>query len=237
MPRRVLAVIPARAGSVRLPGKNLKRIGGHSLIGWAVSAATSAQLVNDVIVSSDGDDILAEGIRYGALPQRRPTALSQGEPGSLDRVLAYVLGACGDAHDIVVLLQPTVPDRRPGLVDECVQRLIETKADSVFTARDLHFVWKRRVAHNGRSARSWHQVNCDGQRINRQDFIQADERWEEDGAVFVCRAELLRQTGCRIGGRVEIVSNRRVVDIDTPQDLAEAEARLHWATQPNTYTM
>ena len=222
---RVLAVVPARAGSKRLPGKNLKQIAGHSLIGWAVTAATSARLVDDVIVSSDSEEMLAEGFRDGALPQKRPPQLSQGENGSMDRVLVYVMEQCHWFHGLVVLLQPTVPGRRPGLVDECIERLIEAAADCSFTGRGLHFVWKRRTAHNGNgSGREYHQTNCHGRRINRQDFVPADERWEEDGAVFVCRADMLKGTGSRIGGRVEVVPNTRVVDIDTAADFAAAEA-------------
>ena len=234
----VLAVIPARAGSKRLPGKNLKQIAGHSLIGWAVTAAKAARLVDHVVVSSDSDEMLAEGIRYGALPQKRPASLSQGENGSMDRTLTYVMEQCRWFHELVVLLQPTVPGRRPGLVDECVERLIESDADCSFSGRELHFVWKRRTAHNGNGAgREYHQTNCHGRRINRQDFVPADERWEEDGAVFVCRAELLRDTGSRIGGRVVIVPNSMVVDIDTAADFAAAEAQQRRQAGPPQLVM
>lgn len=229
---RVLAIVPARAGSKRLPGKNLKSIAGHTLIGWAVSAAQRASLVDETIISTDSTAMLVEGMRYGALPQMRPTGLAT-DTATTDAVLVHVMEQCRWAHDTVVLLQPTVPGRRPGLVDECIRRLWETGADSVFSARPLHFVWKRRVAHNGNgTGRTWHQVNCDGERIRHQDFVPADERWEEDGACFVCRADFLRETGSRIGGRVDIVGNSRCVDIDTQDDLEEAEALLKPSRAP-----
>jgi len=220
-------VVPARAGSKRLPGKNLKTIAGHSLIAWAVWAGKRAGLVDDVVISTDSPAMMVEGMKYGALPHRRPYLLAT-DTASTDAVLFDIMEGCQWAHDVVVLLQPTVPGRRLGLVDECIRRLWETGADCVFTARELHFVWRRQATHSGNGAgRDWRQANAQGRRCRHQDFVPCDEMWEEDGAVFACRASLLRrEPHCRIGGRVEIVSNSRVVDIDTQTDLDEAAALL-----------
>jgi CMP-N-acetylneuraminic acid synthetase len=89
----VLAIVPARAGSKRLPGKNLKEIAGHSLIGWAVSAGSRASLVDQVILSTDSTAMLVEGMRYGALPHMRPKELAT-DTASTDAVLYHVMEQC-----------------------------------------------------------------------------------------------------------------------------------------------
>ena len=224
---RVLAVVPARAGSKRLPGKNLKQIAGHSLIGWAVSAAQRSGLVDETIISTDSSAMLVEGIRYGALPHIRPRELAT-DTATTDSVLWYVMEKCGWIHDTVVLLQPTVPGRRLGLVDECIRKLWEApEADGVVTmSMDHHFVYRRRPTHNGGPGRWWVQSNVSGQRLRCQDFTEADERRGEDGAVFVFRRDPFRKTKNRTAGRILSVLNSRVVDIDTQEDLDDAEALM-----------
>lgn len=225
---KVVAVVPARGGSKGLPGKNLREVAGRSLVGWAVKAGKDARLVDEVYVSSDSDDILHEGSWHGATPLKRPDELAT-DDAATDDVLVQVGDALAWAFDLMVLLQPTVPYRRAGLVDDCVARLLEADADSLFTARRLHFVWRRvaRSKHNGEPVLGGlAQSNCRGARIRRQDFEAADYRWEEDGAVYVCRAGLLQADGTRLGGRIELLENHKAVDIDTEADLAVAESHL-----------
>ena len=220
-----VAIVPARGGSKGIPRKNLRVVAGRTLVGWAVHAGLEAATVTDVVVSSDDPEILEEGRRQGALPLLRPSALAT-DSASTDAVLLHALGALGWRHEIVVLLQPTVPARRPGLVDECVQRLIATGSDSLLTGRRLGFVWRRHgLAIRRPRAGRWEQTNC-RERARRQDFRIEDRRFEEDGAVFVSRSSLLADTGCRLGGKVELFENRRTVDVDDFDDLEFAEYLL-----------
>lgn len=225
---RTVAIIPARGGSKGLPRKNLRRIAGRSLVGWSVLAGLEAEFVDDVVVSSDDQEILAEAIRCGAKPLIRPDELATDE-ASTDSVLVHAMNVLGWHHDLVVLLQPTTPVRASGLVDRAVQKLLDTGADSLFTGKALHFVW-RRVAHSNHAGAlipgKIVQTNCHGQRIRRQDFTWADERWLEDGAVFVTRAKLLADTRCRLGGRIEVLENPPTVDVDSEADLRVAAALM-----------
>lgn len=223
-----VAIIPARGGSKGLPGKNLRRIGGRSLVGWAVLAGLEAEFVNEVVVSSEDGEILREAVRCGARPLERPEDLATDE-ASTDSVLVHAMNVMGWKHDLVVLLQATVPVRPRGLVDAAIRRLEETGADSLFTGEPLHFVWKRvaRSRHSGELVLGpLRQDNCLGRRIRRQEFTAADERWREDGAVFVTRSKLLAETRARLGGRIEVLPNARTVDIDTEDHLRVAEALL-----------
>lgn len=240
----VLAVVPARGGSKGVPRKNLRVLAGRSLVAWAVAAGREAQLVSDVVVSSDDPEILLEGARAGATPLVRPAELAT-DTASTDAVLVHAAAAAGWQHDLVVLLQPTVPVRAPGLVDLCIRRLLDARADSAFTGYPLHFVWRRDVPGRWRrngdpphvtGEPTWVQCNSRGKRIPRQAFVPTDLRWHEDGAIYVTRADLLRRLGARIGGRIEVVPNRRTVDIDGEADLAVAEALLRYGVDRNPLT-
>lgn len=225
----VLALIPARGGSKGVPRKNLRTIAGRTLVGWSVLAARESRLVSSIVVSTDDPEIVAEAAKCGVPALVRPAALAT-DAASTDAVIVHAMEAMAWAPDLVVLLQPTVPVRAQGLVDRCIEQLLATGADSVFTGWPLHFVWRRahpKSRHNGEPVETaWLQCNARGQRIPRQAFAEGDRYYHEDGSVFVSRRRLLRETCARLGGRIEVVETERTVDIDTEADLAIAEAML-----------
>jgi len=232
----VLAVIPARGGSKGVPRKNIRPCAGKPLLVLSIEAALASRFVREsgmVVVSSDDAEILetAEITSPQVIAQERPGHLATDEAAT-DPVLAYVVrNLAGFRPDLVVLLQPTVPVRRPGLVDECIQRLLDTDADSVFTARPLPYVWRRMDRATFVEGAEWWTNNP--QRQRRQDLDPRALEWEEDGSVYVCRRELLiewtkenTKPPRRIAGRVQIHPNERTVDIDTEEDFAMADALL-----------
>ena len=100
----VLAVIPARSGSRRCPGKNFKLYRGKSLIGWAVDAAKASKYIDTVKLPLDAD---------------RPPELCTDE-ATCEDVLRY--HQAQDPHDWIVLLQPTSPNRTIEDIDACIER-------------------------------------------------------------------------------------------------------------------
>lgn len=230
----VLAIIPARGGSKGIPRKNIRPCAGKPLLVWSIEAALASRYVREsgmVVVSSDDAEILATATRAGVIAQERPARLATDEAAT-DPVLAYVVRNVSFRPDLVVLLQPTVPVRKPGLIDACVDRLKWTDADAVFTGRPLSYVWWRQDREAFVDNAEWATNNPGRQR--RQDLDPRALRWEEDGSVYVCRRELLvewtegenKRPPRRIAGRVQVHPNERTVDIDTPEDFAMAEALL-----------
>jgi N-acylneuraminate cytidylyltransferase len=133
--REVVAVIPARAGSRGISGKNLCSLGGHPLIAWAIEAGLRARRVDRVLVSTDDEEIRATAHRYGAgVPFLRPPELARDDTPDLpvfQHVLAW-LDREGVRPRLLVQLRPTSPLRPPGMVDEGVGLLLSrTAADSV----------------------------------------------------------------------------------------------------------
>ena len=111
----LLIVVPARAGSKRVPNKNLRKLAGKSLLELTADAIVEARLNAPVLLTTDGDAIAAEGQRLGwKVPFRRPVALATDEATTID-VVMHALDAyaaeTGQDPAMVLLLQPTSPLR------------------------------------------------------------------------------------------------------------------------------
>jgi CMP-N,N'-diacetyllegionaminic acid synthase len=126
--KSVVAIIPARAGSKGLPGKNVRVLCGKPLLAWSIEAARGCAHLDEIVVSTDGDEIAAVAGAWGApVPFRRPAELATDAVGTLP-VVQHALEhyrALGREFDVVVLLEPTSPLRAPGDIDRMLERLAE----------------------------------------------------------------------------------------------------------------
>ena len=133
---KVLAIIPARGGSKRLPGKNIKLLNGKPLIAHSIEFAMNSGVIDKLIVSTDSDDIAAVAKQYGAEVMMRPAELAT-DTAKTAPVLLHVadeLEKQGYVPDIVVLLQPTCPVRIKNLAYEALKILDKNpEYDSIFT--------------------------------------------------------------------------------------------------------
>lgn len=211
----VVAVIPARAGSKGIPGKNLQRVGGRTLIERAVSSALRAETVDAVYVTTDGDDIAASARTAGALVIRRPAELA-GDTATSESALLHALETIaedGPPPAVVVFIQATSPFIDPSDLDAAVRRVHADESDTVVAVAESHaFLWRTGPA--GAVA-----VNHDAAvRLRRQD---RDPEYRETGAFYVMDAEGFRLAGHRFFGRIglAIVDAAHAVDVDTPSDL------------------
>ena len=224
---RVIAVIPARAGSKGIPGKNLRQVAGRSLVARAVAAALAAEMVDEVVVSTDGDAIAAEAVAAGARVVRRPAGLA-GDEASSESALLHALdtvaprnpdGAARRGPEVLLFLQATSPFIDPADLDRAANRVLEGAADSVLAAAPSHaFLW--RLAEDGSAVAVNHDAAT---RPRRQD--RAPE-FRETGAFYAVRVAAFREARHRFVGRVElaVVPASTAIDIDEPHDLALASA-------------
>jgi CMP-N,N'-diacetyllegionaminic acid synthase len=109
-----VALIPARLGSKRVPGKNVRKLGGHPMIAYTIAPALESQVFDAVIVSTDSEEIAAIARHYGAeVPFLRPAVLA-GDTSPDIEWLEYTLrelNARGRTWDCFSLLRPTSPFR------------------------------------------------------------------------------------------------------------------------------
>jgi N-acylneuraminate cytidylyltransferase len=131
----IVALIPARSGSKRVPGKNIRRLGNHPLIAYTIVSALDSGVFRDVIVSTDSEQIAEVARHYGAeVPFLRPQELSGDKSRDIEWVedLLGKLRSDGRDYDCFSLLRPTSPMRTASTIQRAwVAFLDETGVDSL----------------------------------------------------------------------------------------------------------
>lgn len=135
---KIIAIIPARGGSKRLPKKNVKLLGGIPLIAHSILyAQANSDIIDDIYVSTDDEEIKNAALQFGAKVINRPKSLS-GDLEPTVSALKNVLQQLGEVIEDVILLQPTNPLRPESLLKESFQYYQEKKQDSLFTVTKNH---------------------------------------------------------------------------------------------------
>lgn len=129
----VTALIPARGGSKRLPRKNVKLLHGKPLIAWSIEVAKASKYIDQVIVSTDDEEIKQISEQYGAeVPFIRPEHLSNDTASSFDVIKhAIEFLKINDENHLLILLQPTSPLRKVSDIDNALELFLAKNVDGV----------------------------------------------------------------------------------------------------------
>jgi CMP-N,N'-diacetyllegionaminic acid synthase len=134
--KRLLAIIPARGGSKRLPRKNVLDLAGKPLISWSIDTARHSKYIDRTIVSTDDNEIAAISRKFGAdVPFIRPHILACDDAKSIDVVIHTIeyLSGIDDVYDFIILLQPTSPLRSAEDIDRALEQLVDKDHDGVIS--------------------------------------------------------------------------------------------------------
>jgi len=136
----LIALIPARAGSKRVPGKNIRCLAGHPLMAYTIAAAVESEVFDAVVVSTDSDEYAAIARHYGAeVPFMRPPKFA----GSLSPDIEWVeqalvsLKELGHNYDAFSILRPTSPFRQAATIQRAWQQLSEESGVDSLRAVEL----------------------------------------------------------------------------------------------------
>ncbi len=228
------AVIPARGGSKGLPGKNLRVLGGLSLIGHAVASTRESKRLTRVIVSTDSEAIAAEARRHGAeVPFLRPAELASDEAGMvpvLQHAVRWLETAERRRPDLIVTIQPTSPFRTGEVIDRTIDKVVQTRADSAQTVTEAAYhPFFMKTLDGDRTV----PLFPDGHRyVRRQD---APPVYQPSGAVYVTRYDVLMRDGHVLGkdNRAVVMEFEPSVNIDTEWDFLMAELLLREGRAPS----
>ncbi len=219
----------ARGGSKGVKGKNMRWIGGKSLVAMAVEHGLAARTIGRVVISTDSREIAAEAKAAGAeAPFMRPPELAADDaPEWLAwRHALEEIEKDGDKVETFVSISPTAPLRAPEDIDTCVERLARGDADVVITVTPA-----RRSPH-------FNMVSLDGDGM--ASLVIPPEReishrqnapgvFDMTTVCYAVRPEYLMGAAGMMAGRVAavLVPADRALDIDTELDLKIAEALIN----------
>ena len=211
---RIVAVIPARGGSVSIPKKNIKLLCGRPLIDWVVKPALRSGVFAEVWVSTDDDSIAAIAVEIGAKVHRRAAATATNTASTESAMADFV--AAHPEYDILCLIQATSPFVVPEDFVKGLAQLRADKADSLVTAVRTHrFMWRVDAASGEASAKNYEPLR----RPRRQDW---DGELIENGAFYLTRKAVWERHACRLGGKIALyeMAEHTMVELDSPTDWA-----------------
>ena len=222
-----IAVIPARGGSKRVPGKNIRTLAGRPLLAYAVDAAKAAGLGAVTTVSTEDRSIADVARALGARVIERPADLAS-DTASTESVLLHVLAEAakhGWTPRWVVTLPPTSPFRRSSTIKACCEVAQREQVDCIFTVTETKAdFW--RVDERGDFTRLF----PDAPR-RQQDRAPL---FEENSAVYVTSTEALRTSGSILGRsrRAVAIDPLEAFDINTELDFSVVEALMAHSANP-----
>ncbi|MBQ8495545.1 MAG: cytidyltransferase [Clostridia bacterium] len=211
---KILAVIPARAGSKGIPNKNIRIIGGRPLIYYAIKNALSSQYITDVIVSTDSPEVAIIAKQMGAECRWRDESLC-GDAVTLDAVIADAVPSA-TKWDYVVTMQPTSPTLSVETLDKAIAYAMENDLDTLISAINApHLSW---------GVKDGKKVPNYTERLNRQYLPPC---YLETGAFVISKASVVTPK-TRIGSKVDVfeVPENESQDVDTFSDLQSVAASL-----------
>jgi len=216
---KTIAVIPARGGSKGIPRKSIRPVAGRPMIYYSIAACLQSEAIDEVVVSTDDDEIALLAERFGATVLMRDSSLAQ-DVTTLDPVVNAVVEQAELFFDVefdyVYTVQPTSPLIQNHDLDMAAELFRRENSDTVISVvDDRHLSW---------TIASSQVVPAYAKRVNRQ---LLPKNYRETGAVIACSRRQLR-LGTRIGDTVSLLELPaiRSFDIDNFSDLYLCESIL-----------
>jgi CMP-N,N'-diacetyllegionaminic acid synthase len=221
----LLILVPARAGSKGLPGKNLKPLGGLPLLGWTARCVAAAGTGGRAVLSTDDPAIAEAGRALGLeTPFLRPAGLATDAAPMLD-VVEHAVGWLereeGFSSRLIMLLQPTCPFRRPERLRQALDLLAHPGTEGVVGAaridREPSLLYREAADGLLAPLAPWNDVT------RRQD---AAPTFTPNGTLYLVTREALAHHRRLFPPRLRALETGLLegLDIDTPEDWALAEA-------------
>lgn len=226
----VLVVVPARGGSKSIPRKNIRRVGGISLVARAAAVAGALSWADRALLSTDDEEIAREGLAHGLdVPFMRPESLSGDLASSVDMWRHAWLAAedhYGIGFDLSILLEPTSPLRRVEDVERTVAALIEGghRAAATVSEAPAHFTPHKCLLVDGQGRIGFFLK--DGAQFSTRQNIP-DTFYYRNGVCYAVTRETVVERGRIIEEDcAAVVIDRPLVNIDEPFDLELADFLL-----------
>ena len=227
--KSILAIIPARAGSKRLPKKNILSLQNKPLIAWSIEAAKECTYIDTIVVTSDDNSVLTLAHDYGVEPLPRPEELAS-DTASTFSVVQHTIENI-KAHDYILLLQPTSPLRRSKHIKESIDLLVQKKADAIVSVTQTQHspLWANTLPKDNSMT---HFISDKIKNIRSQDL---PDYFQLNGAIYLCNTEkLLKEESFLLKNNIYAYKMDRAssIDIDETIDFDLAHLYMEQAHEP-----
>lgn len=199
---KILVVIPAKGGSRGIPRKNVRLLNNKPLIYYSIATAKASEYVDDIVVTTDDDEVTWISEKFGVSVVRRSMDLSTDEvtlePVVYDAVnqkekLAF------DEYDIVITIEPTSPLIKPKTLDQAIEKFEDFSVDSVISViDDRHLNW----GYDESNQRYFPQYI---ERLN-EEFLP--KSYKETGAILASRRSFIHEDSC-LGTSIALIELSR----------------------------
>lgn len=222
--KKILAIIPARAGSKRVVNKNVRELGGIPLIGWTLKDLKRSKYIDQSYVSTDSPLIQEVARKYSIdCDPLRPAELATDTASSADVVLDIIDNVKTD-FDIILLLQPTSPFRSIEDIDRALEFFIEKSANSVTSVceTECHPSWTISLPDD-------HSMEDLIKNIQTKRSQDLDVYYRLNGAIYIISVKAFRAAKAFFADSMAfayIMSRKDSIDIDTEEDLLFAKCLL-----------
>ncbi len=217
--KKLPVIIPARAGSKGIIGKNIVEFCEKPLIAWSIIQALENENVSNVYVSTNGDDIAEVSEQYGAKIIWRPAELASDTSSSEDAILHAIREI--EKHedfDSTVFLQATSPIRRKNDIGDAIKTFYEGEYDSLFSMAILedYCMWKGQGSN-------LHSFSYDYKNRGRRQ--EREPLYLENGSIYIFKKDLFLSEKNRLGGKIGMYEMpfECSYEIDSPNDLMLCE--------------
>ncbi|MFG5086318.1 acylneuraminate cytidylyltransferase family protein [Campylobacter lari] len=213
-----LAIIPARAGSKGIKNKNLALLKDKPLLYYTFNAAKYAKCIDEIVLSSDGDEILQYGKDQGIKTLKRPHELALDDTTS-DKVILHALEHYPNIANII-LLQPTSPFRTSQHIDEAMIKFLQEKSDALISVSECENKILKAFIVDGQG-RLKGVCNDDYPFMSRQ---KLPKTYMSNGAIYIIKSNLFLENHRFLQRKTSyyLMDELSSMDIDNHEDLKRA---------------
>ena len=222
---KILAIVPARSGSKRIPGKNKKIIAGKPLISWTIEEAKKVKEIDKILVSTDDSDIISiaelEKVDY----IKRDPKLSTDTASTVD-VILDVIYKTNDSYNYIIILQPTSPLRNAEDISSAIKMMKNLTADAIVSVTESnHPVQWMNVLPEDNSLEKF--LSKKVEQTRSQDL---EKYYRINGAIYICKVnKFLEEKTLFLSKNIFAYKMEQIrsIDIDEEIDFKIAEMLLN----------
>ncbi len=224
--KKGLCIIPARGGSKRIPRKNIKEFLGKPIISYSIQAALESDLFDEVIVSTDDEEIAKIATKYGAkVPFMRSAENSNDFATTIDvliEVLSQYKSPPLGVGGCCCCIYPTAPFVTAKTLQSAYNQLIEGNFDSIYPVQKFGFPIQRAVVFQDNKI-AW--MNPENAMIRSQDLVPT---YHDAGQFYFFKTDILleQRTILTENSSAIVISEMDAQDIDNEEDWRMAELKF-----------